>query len=101
MGSDFNVSGANNGRVLVIFSGTSFQTLSIQHVIDGVAQENNETYNLTLSNSFNLDLFSFEGITVTIIDADRKLTLCQLVCPIIKTYTVEPLYKGHAWGQVF
>ncbi len=86
MGSDFNVSGANNGRVLVIFSGTSFQMLSIQHVIDGVAQEKNETYNLTISNSFNLDLFSFEGITVTIIDADRKLTLCQLVCPIIKTY---------------
>ncbi len=66
--------------------GTSFQMLSIQHVIDGVAQEKNETYNLTISNSFNLDLFSFEGITVTIIDADRKLTLCQLVCPIIKTY---------------
>ncbi len=74
MGSDFNVNGASNGRLYVVFSGTVVQTVSIQHTIDGVAQENDETYSLTLSNSFGLQNYAFENINVTIIDTDRKFS---------------------------
>ncbi len=74
MGSDFNVNGANNGGLQVVFSGTDVQTVSIQHTIDGVAQENDETYRLTLSNRFGLQNYAFENINVTIIDTDRKFS---------------------------
>ncbi len=75
MGGDFNVNGASNdGRLEVLFSGTVVQTVSIQHTIDGVAQENNETYSLNLSNRFGLQNYAFENINVTIIDTDRKFS---------------------------
>ncbi len=74
MGSDFNVNGASNGRLEVVFSGVVVQTVSIQHTIDGVAQENDETYRLTLSNRFGLQNYAFENINVTIIDTDRKFS---------------------------
>ncbi len=74
MGSDFNVNGASNGVLVVVFSGTVVQTVSIQHTIDGVAQENDETYSLTLSNSFGFQDYAFENINVTIIDTDREFS---------------------------
>ncbi len=74
MGSDFNVNGASNGRLLVVFSGTVVQTVSVQHTIDGVAQENDETYSLTLSNRFGFQDYAFENINVTIIDTDSKFS---------------------------
>ncbi len=74
MGSDFNVNGASNGGLVVVFSGTVVQTVSIQHTIDGVAQENDETYSLTLSNRFGFQDYAFENINVTIIDTDRKFS---------------------------
>ncbi len=76
MGNDFTVTGANNGNLQVIFSGTVVETVSIQHTIDGVAQENDETYSLTLSSGFNLQGYTFENINVTIIDTDRKFSKC-------------------------
>ncbi len=74
MGSDFNVNGATNENLQVVFSGTMVQTVSVQHTIDGVAQENNETYSLTLSNRSGLQDYAFENINVTIIDTDRKFS---------------------------
>ncbi len=74
MGSDFNVYGASNGGLEVVFSGTVVQTVSIQHTIDGVSQENDETYSLTLSNIFGLQNYAFENLNVTIIDTDRKFS---------------------------
>ncbi len=74
MGSDFNVNGASNGRLEVVFSGVVVQAVSVQHTIDGVAQENNETYSLTLSNRFGFQNYAFENINVTIIDSDRKFS---------------------------
>ncbi len=74
MGSDFNVNGAINGRRVVVFSGMDVQTVSVQHTIDGVAQENDETYSLTLSNNFGFQDYAFENINVTIIDTDREFS---------------------------
>ncbi len=75
MGSDFNVNGASNdGRLEVLFSGMAVQMVSVQHTIDGVAQENDETYSLTLSNRFGFQDYAFENINVTIIDTDRKFS---------------------------
>ncbi len=75
MGNDFYVNGANNdGSFVVLFPGIAVGVVSVQHTIDGVAQENDETYSLTLSNRFGLQNYAFENINVTIIDTDRKFS---------------------------
>ncbi len=75
MGSDFTVTGAGtDGRVEVLFSGNAVGVVSVKHTIDGVAQETNETYSLTLSNRFGFEDYAFENINVTIIDTDRKFS---------------------------
>ncbi len=75
MGNDFNVNGASNdGRLEVLFSGIAVGVVSVQHIIDGVAQENDETYSLTLSNRLGFQDYVFENINVTIIDTDRKFS---------------------------
>ncbi len=75
MGGDFTVSGASNyGRLEFVISGTAVGMVSVQHTIDGVAQENDETYSLTLSNRSGLQDYAFENIHVTIIDTDRKFS---------------------------
>ncbi len=72
-GNDFSVTSVavESGRFF-INSGSNFTTVSIQHTIDGVGQENNETYSLRVSNNINLQNYAFVGTDVTIVDTDSK-----------------------------
>ena len=69
------MAGAVNGfGQFALNTGQLFIEASVQHTIDGVAQERDEQYNITLSNFINLQDYTFVGGTTgTIIDMDSKL----------------------------
>ena len=68
------MTGAVNGAgQYALNTGQLFIDVSVQHTIDGVAQEKEEQYNITLSNFINLGDYTFVGTTGTIIDTDSKL----------------------------
>ena len=68
------MTGAVNGAgQYALNTGQLFIDVSVQHTIDGVAQEKGEQYNITLSNFINLGNYTFVGTTGTIIDTDSKL----------------------------
>ena len=68
------MTGAVNGAgQYALNTGQLFIDVSVQHTIDGVAQEKEEQYNITLSNFINLGNYTFVGTTGTIIDTDSKL----------------------------
>ena len=73
--NDYTVTGAVIGfGQFALNIGQLFVEVSIQHTIDGVAQEEEEQYNITLSSYINLQDYTFVGITGTIIDTESKLT---------------------------
>ena len=68
------MTGAVNGAgQFALNTGQLFVDVSVQHTIDGVAQEREEQYSITLSNFINLGAYTFVGTTGTIIDTDSKL----------------------------
>ena len=68
------MTGAVNGfGPFALNNGQLFVDVSVQHTIDGVAQEREEQYNITLSSFISLDDYTFVGTTGTIIDTDSKL----------------------------
>ena len=72
--NDYTVTGAvNNFGQFALNTGQLFVEVSVQHTIDGVAQEKEEQYSITLSNFINLQDYTFVGTTGTIIDTDSKL----------------------------
>lgn len=74
---DFTVTGVQSGIGQVAITASElFVLVTVQHTIDGVAQERPEDYNITPSNFFNLQDYSFVGTTGTIIDSDSKLKIC-------------------------
>ncbi len=71
LNKDFSVSGVSSlSGSFTINTGVSSVPVSVLHIMDGVALEKEKQYNLTLSNQLNLEGYEFEGITVTIEDAD-------------------------------
>ena len=73
--NDYTVTGAVIGFGQIALNlGQLFVEVSVEHTIDGVAQEKEEQYNITLSSFINLQDYTFVGITGTIIDTDSKLT---------------------------
>ena len=68
------MTGAVNGRGLfALNTGQLFVEVSVEHTMDGIAQEREEQYNITLSNFIYLQDYTFVGTTGTIIDTDSKL----------------------------
>ncbi len=72
IGNDFTVTEAPTGSGRVINSGSTFTTLSVQHIPDNVAQEKDEQYNISLTNSLGLQDYTFQDTTVTVVDTDSK-----------------------------
>ncbi len=73
IGKDFTVTGVftGSGRVIII-PGSTFTTLSVQHILDNVAQEKDEQYNISITNSFGLQDYTFQNTTITVVDPDSK-----------------------------
>ena len=72
--NDFTVTGTVSGEgQFVLNQGSLFTTVSVQHTIDGIAQEKDENYDIEVSNILNLQDFTFVGTTGTVIDTDSKL----------------------------
>ena len=73
--NDYTVTGAVIGFGQVALNlGQLFVEVSVEHTIDGVAQKKKNSTILHYPVLFNLQDYTFVGITGTIIDTDSKLT---------------------------
>ena len=57
---------------LYMGTGQSFQTISVTHLQDGIAQEQVEQYSLQVSAIEGLTDYIFRGINISIVDTDSK-----------------------------
>jgi len=60
-------------RLIVLTPGQLSTTVYVEHTMDGVAQEGEEQYTLSVSNVWGLQSYSMVGTTITIVDSDSKL----------------------------
>lgn len=53
--------------------GQLYKIVIVQHMFDGISQEEDEQYNITLTNFANLNNYTFVNFYGTIIDSNSKL----------------------------